>query len=170
MMMTMKTLISAMALAALAGCSTGSNQVFSSSGPDEFMVVSRKPLQMPQDPRALPAPQPGAPNLVDPDPRADAQAALFPATAGGAETPPSAAESALLTASGADDSDPEIRTTLAEEAPPEVERRFGLDSFLGTPITQNPGDTGEQLDSARESERLIAGGAPSPTPPPLPEP
>ena len=45
-------------------------------GPDEFMVLPSRPLQEPADYSRLPDPAPGGTNLADPDPRADAVAAL----------------------------------------------------------------------------------------------
>ncbi len=48
----------------------------SHKGPDEFGILPTKPLEMPGDPGALPAPTPGGANLTDPTPEADAVAAL----------------------------------------------------------------------------------------------
>ena len=45
-------------------------------GPDEFGILPTKPLQIPQDLAALPAPTPGGSNITDPTPEADAIAAL----------------------------------------------------------------------------------------------
>jgi len=45
-------------------------------GPDEFAILPSKPLQDPPDYNTLPPPRPGAPNLADPTPRADAVAVL----------------------------------------------------------------------------------------------
>ena len=44
--------------------------------PDEFTVLPTKPLQLPDDLAALPAPTPGGTNITDPTPEADAVAAL----------------------------------------------------------------------------------------------
>ena len=44
--------------------------------PDEFAVLPTKPLEMPGDLTALPAPVPGAANRADPTPQADVIAAL----------------------------------------------------------------------------------------------
>lgn len=46
------------------------------SGPDEFAIVPTRELEMPADRTALPAPTPGGINRADPDPEADAIAAL----------------------------------------------------------------------------------------------
>jgi len=55
------------------------------SGPDEFAVEPVKPLSMPKNLTALPAPTPGGTNLTDPHPAADAVTAL-----GGKPTSPTA--------------------------------------------------------------------------------
>ncbi len=46
------------------------------SGPDEFAIQPAKPLSMPQNMSALPAPTPGGSNLADTNPIADAVTAL----------------------------------------------------------------------------------------------
>lgn len=46
------------------------------AGPDEFSVLPSKPLTMPDDMAALPAPTPGGANRTDPTPEADAILAL----------------------------------------------------------------------------------------------
>lgn len=45
-------------------------------GPDEFAILPTKPLQAPPSYAELPVPTPGAANLADPTPEADAIAAL----------------------------------------------------------------------------------------------
>lgn len=74
---------SAFALAALIGlaaCGGGEPRLMnlqsSGTGPDEFAILPTRPLQMPPDLAALPPPTPGERNLVDPDPQAEAIAAL----------------------------------------------------------------------------------------------
>lgn len=47
-----------------------------SNGPDEFAILPPKALEMPASLSDLPAPTPGGANLTDPDPKADAIAAL----------------------------------------------------------------------------------------------
>lgn len=47
-----------------------------SAGPEEFGIVPNKPLQTPDNYKALPAPTPGQANLVDATPKQDAIAAL----------------------------------------------------------------------------------------------
>lgn len=52
--------------------------------PDEFSILPTQPLRMPPDLAALPVPTPGAGNLVDPAPKAQAIAALGGRADGGA--------------------------------------------------------------------------------------
>lgn len=76
--------VMALALAGLtlAGCGNGDrvpelmNLRSSTNGPDEFAVLPAKPLELPEDLAALPDPTPGGTNLTDPNPQADAIAAL----------------------------------------------------------------------------------------------
>jgi hypothetical protein len=130
--------------------------------PDEFLVVSREPLQLPPSLDTLPPPQPGAPSRVERDPQQRARAAL--AGTGAAAAPAqSAGETALVARAGP--ADPTIRTQLREEAQP-GERRYGLDSFLGFEIVQDPEAQGSPLQPGAEAERLRAAGTAAPVPPP----
>ena len=63
---------------ALAGCSDAGLRDLRSntSGPDEFLVLPVKPLSAPDNYSDLPEPAPGSSNLVDPNPKAEAVAAL----------------------------------------------------------------------------------------------
>lgn len=67
-----RTLIGLAAIAALAGCG---NRSAGDSGPDEFSVQTARPLIYPAT-NALPVPTPGGTNPADPNPRAQAIAAL----------------------------------------------------------------------------------------------
>jgi hypothetical protein len=164
--------------AATAGCEIGSQNAGGGSfretiglaapPPDEFLVVSRAPLQIPPDLRALPTPQPGAPSRVEINPLAKAQAALAGAGASGSAPAPSRGEEGLLAAIGAAEADPAIREALAAQ-PVEGQRRFGLTTFLGRTIDQSPpGTPSERLDPREEAERLRREGLASPVPPPTP--
>ncbi|MBC7144531.1 MAG: DUF3035 domain-containing protein [Thioclava marina] len=73
--------IAMMAVLTLAACGNNRepslmNLRSSHQGPDEFGVLPTKPLEMPKDLSALPAPTPGGKNITDPTPEADAVAAL----------------------------------------------------------------------------------------------
>ncbi len=68
------------ALMALAGCLPENPQLLNISqdgeGPDEFLILPTRPLEMPEDLAALPQPNPGGGNRVDRDPEAEVAAAL----------------------------------------------------------------------------------------------
>lgn len=66
-------------VAALAGCNRNREPELMNirtQGPDEFSILPTKPLEMPEDIAALPEPTPGGTNITDPNPDADAVAAL----------------------------------------------------------------------------------------------
>lgn len=74
------TAVAALAMLALAGCSSGEPQLMNlratGNGPDEFAILPPKPLEMPEDLTALPEPDLGGANRTDPTPEADAIVAL----------------------------------------------------------------------------------------------
>jgi hypothetical protein len=65
-------------LVALAACESGDPKLMNirTDSPDEFRVLPTKPLEAPEDYTTLPEPTPGGSNLADPNPQADAVAAL----------------------------------------------------------------------------------------------
>ena len=76
-------LILTIAMAALSACGGGEKEPKLlnvrqpvAEGPDEFAILPAKPLEMPEDLAALPAPTPGGSNLTDVTPFADAAVAL----------------------------------------------------------------------------------------------
>jgi hypothetical protein len=69
------------AVLALGACSKTDEPILmnaraSHAGPDEFGILPTKPLEMPENLAALPEPNPGGTNRVDPQPRADVARAL----------------------------------------------------------------------------------------------
>ena len=82
----------------------------SDDAPDEFMVLPRRPLVLPEDLATLPEPQPGETSRADLTPISDLQVALSGRTGQGV---PSSADAALLSAVGG--VTPNIRAILAEE-------------------------------------------------------
>jgi hypothetical protein len=156
------------ALLSLAGCGAQQREAVGLRvpPPDEFLVVSRAPLVVPQDLTTLPPPQPGARSPLEPDPVRQAQAALTGSPVGTAVAP-TAGEAALVGAAGATSADAGIRETLVAEAP-EPQRRFGLDSFFGFPIDQTLGQDDDRLTPSEEAARLRGAGVPAPVAPPPP--
>ena len=101
-------------MALVGGCSEGGfGDVLRSTGagaaPDEFMVLPTRPLELPPDLSRLPPPVTGAPNRVDPQPRAEAVAGLTGQTgaAGTVGAPGLVARAGPV--------DPQIRVRLAQE-------------------------------------------------------
>ena len=177
MWMARKTVLILLSVAVVAGCSGRERDVSltrlraSSNGPDEFSIIPSKPLEMPEDMAALPAPTPGGPNRTDQNPVADGVAALGGNLAVTQTEAPSAANSALLAHSTRYGRDPEIRQTLAAEDR-EIRNRYGQVNLLRGIL---PGDDYTQayerqwLDAYAEERRLRRAGVRTPASPPDPE-
>ncbi|MDF1620349.1 DUF3035 domain-containing protein [Pseudothioclava nitratireducens] len=86
-----------------------------SSGPDEFAILPKKPLQMPPDLAALPEPVTGGKSLTDPTPEADAVAALGGNPSYLDATVIPAGDGALVAQTGRFGREGAIRETLAAE-------------------------------------------------------
>lgn len=122
-------------------------------GPDEFQVVTRKPLKMPGS-LALPEPRLGERSPLEFDAQGQALSALTgraPTADGGAA---SAGEQALLSAANAQNSETEIRAQLAQDA--ENPERLG--PYEAPTVLELVGLDGQRaedvLDADQESERL----------------
>lgn len=117
--MRMPRAIIALTLAvAVAGCSDIGLRHLEAPGPgpDEFSVMPVKPLTQPKDYAFLPAPTPGGSNLTDPNPNADAVAALGGNP--GALNPNTgipSSDGALVTASSRYGVTPNTRQVVAQE-------------------------------------------------------
>lgn len=102
----------------LAGCSTDPHLMNVNAGrtsPDEFRILPTKPLQMPEDLSALPAPTPGGANLTDPTPDQDAVAALGGNPAALVAQGIPAPDLALVNQASRMGRDPAIRQITAQE-------------------------------------------------------
>lgn len=104
----------------LAGCSGKKepqlmNIRSTTNTPDEFAILPNKPLTMPEDMAALPAPTPGGTNRVDPTPEADAVAALGGKPSRLAQTGVPGSEAALVSQASRFGVAAGIRQTLAAE-------------------------------------------------------
>ena len=152
----------------VASCDTIGNPFEAVGGkrasPDEFAVLARKPLKMPRS-ASLPEPRLGEVSALEPDPNADAIAALMGGPVTQTQVPQSAGESALLSAANASQEQSEIRTVLSRESeaggtstryePPSV---FDFFSDDGEQVSDK-----ELIDPKAESQRLQVEGV-SPTP------
>lgn len=172
--LTVATMIAA--TAAIAACSLDSrrggslrDQLGVAQGtPDEFLIIARAPIEVPST-FDLPRPQPGAPSRVEVDPLSDAHTALFQRPEPVRLNAPSGGEQVLLSGANAADDNSSVRTVLADEAPADVNERYGLSSLFGYRIPSNLGEESEDLDSVEENEALRNRGIPVPTAPPPPE-
>jgi len=132
------------------------------TAPDEFSVLTKRPLEMPDSFAALPAPNPGAPSSRDFDPQADARAALAFDTGAGAApgrfAAPSASEAAILASAGA--ADPSIRATLLDEQA-EYDRSqdiYILDRVFPKLRELRGGANPEAINAEAERQRLLQAG------------
>ena len=151
-------------LIALAGCDLVGDPVEIISGnvraPDEFVVVARKPLQMPSSVqlRDLPEPTLGRTSPREPDPRADAAQALLGASGAGTAAATSASEAALLGAANASASDAVTAAALKEAE----ERSEARDGYTPPSVFSLIGEDGEEikdaLDADAEARRLQSEG------------
>ncbi len=80
--------------------------------PDEFLVLPKRPLEMPEDLASLPQPTPGQGNRTDLTPIADSRVALGGSPAGGSV---GAGDAALVASASRYGVAPNIRATLASE-------------------------------------------------------
>ncbi|MCC5970452.1 MAG: DUF3035 domain-containing protein [Pararhodobacter sp.] len=163
----------ALALATLGACSSRDDEPIlmniaaAQRGPDEFSVLPTQPLQAPPNYSALPAPTPGGSNLVDPNPRADAIAALGgrPGAVQAGGIP--AADSALVSHAARHGASGEIREQLAAEDLQLRQRHRGrvLERMFGANV-YNRAYRNQALDSEAELERWRLSGARTPSAPP----
>lgn len=133
-------------------------------GPDEFAILPTKPLQAPPSYSALPPPAPGAANLVDPTPDADAIAALGGQP--GVLNRPSP-DGGLVRYAGRYGVSPAIRGQLAAEdaAFRDGNRGRFLERLFNVTVYYNVYDD-LALDQHRELERFRRAGIRTPAAPP----
>ncbi len=135
------------------------------SAPDEFSVVTKRPLELPGNFDTLPVPEPGKVSSRDPNPQADARAALLsqPASPVPASLAPSTTETAIL--SSVAPADPAIRQTLAAEQAEYNDNQevYLLDRIFPSLREARDDSNREQLDGNAERLRLLESGASAPT-------
>jgi Protein of unknown function (DUF3035) len=139
------------------------------TGPDEFLVLPQKPLEMPKDLAQLPPPTPGSANRVDLTPLADAQIALTGRTV--AASGLTRSDQALLAATGAQNANANIRTVLAREDAALREDSPGLFfEKIFTPDLETLTYSDMTLNALAELARLRALGIITPAAPPAGDP
>lgn len=140
----------------LAGCENAKEELgLTRKAPDEFAVIQRAPLEMPPD-YTLRPPEPGAARPQEESTNARARQAVFGGDQDTAKNDkPASSEEFLLEKTGADQTDPSIRTVVDQEAgaestreKPVTEKILGLGGFGGD------NEKGEVIDPVAERERL----------------
>lgn len=135
-----------------------------SSGPDEFAILPVKQLALPKDLAVLPPPTPNGTNLVDPDPRGDAIAAL-----GGKQRLDGPIDNSIVTYASRGGVTPDIRAILAAEDLEFRKRNSGrlLERWLKV-TTYFKAYRNQSLDQTAELARWRAKGVATPSAPPPP--
>jgi Protein of unknown function (DUF3035) len=121
------------------------------SPPDEFKIVSRAPLTVP-DEFTLPAPVPGKSRPQELQPEQDAQAALFGAPLGGDAEQVSPGEQSVVMTAQVEDEVADIRDTVDQEyAAMQIEGTW-IDDVIWW--REEPDPTAVLIDPKKESDRL----------------
>ena len=156
-----------LAALALSACSSGDPRLMNLNrgagpGPDEFSVLPTRPLEMPSDLTALPPPNPGGPNRTDPDPEADAVAAL-----GGDVSRAASGSQSLMSHTTRFGIESDIRGTLAAEDLAFRQQNDGriLERMMNVNIYYRA-YAPLSLDQYRELDRLRSLGVRTPAAPP----
>lgn len=152
----------AVSLLSLAACDTLGNPFVvlgrKAPSPDEFQVVSRKPLTMPST-VALPEPRLGERSPLDPNPSSDAIAALLGPTSASTIPSGSAGEAALLAAANAQANDGDIRTKVeADRASADENKPYEAPSLFDLLGDDDKTDYPDALDADAEARRLQTEG------------
>ncbi|MBE2191969.1 MAG: DUF3035 domain-containing protein [Alphaproteobacteria bacterium] len=145
-------LMSACTILTLPACETAKEKMgLTRHTPDEFMVMKRAPLEMPDDMKSLPKPRPGLSRPQEVEATLQAKQAIM----GGEVTKsvtPSGAEQKLLAKAGAQNTNNDIRTIVNKEAVDgEKDTRPVIKKLL------NIGDdtpAATILDPTKEAERI----------------
>lgn len=171
--MTMsRGIMAVMALAMLASCAgyerdVGLRDLRTNRGtPEEFAIVPRKPLEIPETLNQLPTPAPGAVNRTDQTPLGDAVAALGGNPARLALTAVPAADSAFVGRTGRFGRDGNIRDVLAAEDLDFRKRRSLFSWKLFKEDEYNRAYRRQRLDAGAELQRFRRLGIQTPSAPP----
>lgn len=168
-----KTILTFIAALALSACGSGEPRLLNvgaaADSPEEFAILPSQPLQAPSSYVDLPAPNSGGTNLIDPNPKADAVAALGgnPNVLSRSGIPVS--DNALLSHTGRYGIQANIRTELAS-ADVKLRKRNSAGLFRGF-LGGNryfAAYRRQSLDQYAELERLRVAGIKTPSAPPKP--
>lgn len=154
---------------AVAGCSNKGLRDLRApgTGPDEFMILPAKPLTQPPDYAVLPAPTPGAGNLTDQHPDADAVAALGGRPELMDSTGIPASDGALVAAASRNGVEPGVRATLAQQDADFRKRQSRMTRFRLFPVDRYSQAYRKQaLSPFQQTARFRRSGLGTPTSPP----
>ena len=158
-----------MATLAIAGCSNQGLRDLrtNGAGPDEFLVLPSKPLEPPANYTDLPQPTPGGSNLTDPQPRADAVAALGGRPGALVDQGVPASDAGLVSYASRNGVPQDIRQTTAQEDEQFRQRRGRFTRFrLFNTDRYNQVYRPQTLDSFQVERQARSSGIPTPTNPP----
>lgn len=159
-----KAAIAVTMMALLAACSGGRglrDLGNPQGGPDEFSVQPSRNLELPADMSLLPDPTPGGANLADPNPQADAIAALGGRSSASAGVP--ASDASLVETASRYGVTSDIRDVLAAD---DERFRKSRGRFSSGENRYYRAYASQALDAYAEFERLRALGARVPSAPP----
>jgi hypothetical protein len=161
-------------LLVVTACSRGEPQLMHTNRgqvePDEFAILPGKPIEIPQNLSALPAPTPGGTNRTDATPLQDAVAALGGSPARMRPDGQLSGDGALIRQTTRYGVQPGIRTELAVQDLEFRRQNRGrlLERWFKVP-TYYRAYRPQELNQYNTLERWRAGGAPTPAAPPDPE-
>ena len=168
----MRAVLLTFSMLALAACSGDGKlmSLTSDDGPEEFAIVPTRPLEMPPDLAELPAPTPGGSNITDPNPDADAVAALGGNPAQLGVQGVGAADGALIAHASRAGVSADIRQVTAQEdeAYRKGRGRRPLEALARTNVYHRAYRP-QSLDSWAELERWRRTGVQTPSAPPPPD-
>jgi hypothetical protein len=140
----------------LTGCDTVKTQLgLERKTPDEFSVMQRAPLEIPENLATLPVPTPGAPRPQDTTAKQQAKKVILGDSAPSITSPEtslSEAEQNLLQQAGATESQPTIRRVVSQEAKDmSNDKRPVIDRLIGRGDEE---PTASVVDAEAEAKRI----------------
>ena len=138
---------------ALTACS---NQFdFSKKAPDEFAVVTRAPLEMPDSYNDLPPPKAGVSRAQETSPEETAKEVLFGEASKITQETVSSGESILLQKANAQNTPNNIRDQIDTETQKLAEENTSTFNKILGRVGKNTKAPADVIDPVKESERLI---------------